>query len=868
MRPKREHTRVVNPTLYEEYGALAEPPARTPAPDRARAERRAAEIFENLRAIGPSGEDQVEEWLAPYQMALEHLGSVYSGEWTGPFYPDRWSFTEGYPDEAYEEMEMVIDAIVHHPLDLPGTIDAFELSPEDVGDLIYSYVRESERYGGTVPDWLWVQQIADAIYPDPRYGKLELRAVPKEVAYEFVREHHSALGRGAKLPPGLMFALGAYRREAFRRPELVAVALAGHPTGAGWVRRKDCGAEGTLELTRVASIGGLYTTNRKGQKVPLNASSMLTSRMMDLLPVSGRHGVEGCRFVTYSMIDEKGTTYLSLVSKGLRPTKRVRPKKRATGARAGGKGTAKAEVEKIRWEYGPAADPPDWSSLKGVVPDDQVQKAIRAFDRYLERHPEMEGAQMGLRFKNAQGRIAYYDDLTGTVVPGTYEGARESRDRIVRVRPAKGEPYEILPFDPETADPTRDTYGVEPGFHRMYKEEAKAQSKARRRARRRKPLEEHSAPGLREVGVRTTFDSAREAAREFMSMNGHIFESSHFDDIEIRDQTRDFMDAIEVPVGGKRKTVKFRGGERQKVKYAKLAKTPRGQEILEGGGRRSGDGVAREMLVFLFGMAGPRRRYIDVPWDMVTDYTDLIVERMVDEAPWRMETEGPPVAGVTWYPLAAGLWDEEDLVKAAIEEVGYEKGLKLAEWVNSQHLYRMANHLEAIIKPQKGPPGKEGRKRLKCIPKEHRKIIRHRLRQIREWAAYPEGIPEWACDPIQDFEHGNTRVCRFPAIEHDISLIHRACEEPYDPSWPQRLRIGLAAEGKFDESAQYKAGIMPIESYELPEQASSYDLDVPWEQAEGPEPVDEPWLDEPWLDEAPRAANPETRRLRNRLVRY
>jgi hypothetical protein len=483
----------------------------------------------------------------------------------------------------------------------------------------------------------------------------------------------------------------------------------------------------------------------------------------------------------------------------------------------------------------------------------------RKFGR-CKRSANGRGTTMRARAKNAQGRVAYYDDITGTVVPGTYEGARESLDRVVRVRPERGAPFELLEFDPETADPTRDTYGVDPSFNRMYKAEAKAKAKARKRRRRRKPLEEDSAPGLREVGVRTTFDSARAAAREFMAANDHIFENSHFDDIEIHDDTRDFMDAIDVPVGGKRKTVKYKGGERQKIKYTKLVKTPRGQEIL-GAGKRAGDCIAREMMVFLFGMAGPRRRYIDVPWGLVTSYTDMIVARMHDDAEWRMEREGPPVAGVAWYPLAADLWDEEDLVKAAIEEVGYEKALKLAEWVNSQRLYRMADSLESILKPPKGPGGKDARKRLKCIPKGDRKILRHRLRQIREWAAYPDEIPDWACDPIQDFEHGNTRVCRFPALERDLAMIHAACREPYDPSWPQRLRVQLDSEGKLDEDAQYRAGIMPIDPSEIPQRGPSVELDEPWER-------EEPWIDEPWLEQPARAANPETRRLRNRLVRY
>jgi len=251
-------------------------------------------------------------------------------------------------------------------------------------DLISAYMFESERrFDGAVPDALFEAQIADVFYPDPRFRKLEMRVLPKERAYECVKEHHSALGGEAKIPPGTMYAVGAYRRKApTKLPELVAVALAGHPTGRYGKsmpgRPAPCSVYGVLNLTRVASIAGLYTTNRKGKRVPLNASSMLTSRMMDLLPESGRKGQPGCLFVTHSLVSEAGTTYLSLVSKGLRPVGRVKGKAQ-TGTRAGGKGTALSDIDKVTWEYGPAALPPDWSALEGVVSPAKIERAAARF---------------------------------------------------------------------------------------------------------------------------------------------------------------------------------------------------------------------------------------------------------------------------------------------------------------------------------------------------------------------------------------------------------------------------------------------------------------------------------------------------------
>ena len=101
----------------------------------------------------------------------------------------------------------------------------------------------------------------------------------------------------------------------------------------------------------------------------MNASSALASRLIDLLPTSGRRGATGCRFVTYSVVGERATTYLALVAKGLRPVGMIRgkPLKGATGN--------VARMDKIVWEAGPAARAPDWS----VLSPERRAGAIRAF---------------------------------------------------------------------------------------------------------------------------------------------------------------------------------------------------------------------------------------------------------------------------------------------------------------------------------------------------------------------------------------------------------------------------------------------------------------------------------------------------------
>jgi hypothetical protein len=187
---------------------------------------------------------------------------------------------------------------------------AYGWSPEETGDLIVDAL-SSESRGGHLSDDQIKQTIAEKIWSTE--GHLELVPIDKIVACDFIATHHSALPTCN--PRGMLYAIGARYRG-----QLVAVATAGTPTGR-WGPGADCPVDGILELTRIASIGGLTRTDRRGRTVPLSASSALAARVIDLLPASGR-GVLGCRFITYSLTSERATTYLSLISKGLRPVAR------------------------------------------------------------------------------------------------------------------------------------------------------------------------------------------------------------------------------------------------------------------------------------------------------------------------------------------------------------------------------------------------------------------------------------------------------------------------------------------------------------------------------------------------------------------
>lgn len=259
-------------------------------------------------------------------------------------------------------------------------------SGDGMGDLWAPAASSTLDYGpsypehdlGRMPQWLAVAVLADLFAPDQ--GGLKLVPLTRQQADDFIRTHHSALGRegrGGGVPDRTMYVIGGAWGD-----RIVAVATAGHPSGP-W---KTPPQRNVLELSRIASDG----------TVP-NASSMLAARMLDLAPLSRRGSPgEPWMFATYSLLSESGATYEALADKGLRPTQVEPGKKKKIGAgqRVGRKldmetrgSLGRDEVRdslpnqaKLRWEAGPAAKPARWDLLEALragMPEAQLIELSR-----------------------------------------------------------------------------------------------------------------------------------------------------------------------------------------------------------------------------------------------------------------------------------------------------------------------------------------------------------------------------------------------------------------------------------------------------------------------------------------------------------
>jgi hypothetical protein len=274
---------------------------------------------------------------------------------------------EDYPGDMDEAPDWTADDL-GLLIGVPNGDDALQIFASIVETLSGDPDLETGASGeSVVPEFLEIALVGDALrMKDPERAKRpRLLLVSKEVAADFIAKHHQHYPE-MKMQ-GLMYAIGV---AVGRR--LVSVATAGTPSGG--FRSRSCGLDGILELSRIASDG----TTR-------GASSMLAARLLDLFPKSGRRGLDGCLFVTYSLLSEAGTTYLALADKGIRPVGISAGKKEPTGARKG-RGGGKPVPPKIIWEAGPDAKAPDWSVLtKTAAPPNEVEGAMESFYKWDAR---------------------------------------------------------------------------------------------------------------------------------------------------------------------------------------------------------------------------------------------------------------------------------------------------------------------------------------------------------------------------------------------------------------------------------------------------------------------------------------------------
>jgi hypothetical protein len=345
--------------LYETYGPRSVPrpgePGHTPLMAlEAQFRPLAEEIFARALALweDPDVAGWLQAWLceAGVYSYTECAGDpLTAADWaSAPLHPDEFADVIGLPGvDAYVVADLYAQIALDYPDDL--TIAAIA--------------------------WQLADYVAAQTGRNPPSSKPRLVLVGKDEAARYIAIHHAALPY--LNPRGLLYTIGVKVG-----PRLVAVGTVNTPSGAFKQLPAGCTIHGITDLTRVASDGTV-----KG------ASSMIAARAIDLLPVSGRDGHPGCLFVTYSLLSEKGTTYLALVDRGLRPTGLTKGGK-PSGARKGAGEASLATVSKIRWQAGPAAAAPAWELLQLTsVPPDQITRVAGQFDQWAARQAKQAAAR-------------------------------------------------------------------------------------------------------------------------------------------------------------------------------------------------------------------------------------------------------------------------------------------------------------------------------------------------------------------------------------------------------------------------------------------------------------------------------------------
>lgn len=407
---------------------------------------------------------------------------------------------------------------------------------------------------------------------------------------------------------------------------------------------------------------------------------------------------------------------------------------------------------------------------------------------HLEFQVNQSGWETPVRSANPQAKLEHRDLLTGHQVrPGT-PGSMATGRYVMRIRPAPGEPFEIIEIDREDLDPAKDTFGVARETFDRYRDAATAQAQARARELKRMPTFDRDEE-LRIPGTRATFRAPDEAADQFISHNSSLWDLGWAD---VADQVEDWMDRTEIRV---------RGG-----KYKALDETHRGREILELFHTGRNDQGFRELLAYLFGQA-KGRRWDDVPWSKIEDLVDVFAENARREADRVGSTSFLPagIPTITWMPPATGFHASTSEYVEQLDERGREY---YRRYDASQHLFELAARLTRLLKEAK-----------KCLTSEQRAVVRSRIKTLKAWAKRPDEMPEWACAVFR--EPGV--LCGLLGIEEEAARLQTACELGYDPAW---------ARARLEEPLEPGLGVIPGAAPVAP--PTSEDLDLPWETAANP----------------------------------
>ncbi len=385
-----------------------------------------------------------------------------------------------------------------------------------------------------------------------------------------------------------------------------------------------------------------------------------------------------------------------------------------------------------------------------------------------------------------RARREHRDLVTGARAKPGAAGSVETGLYVMRLRPEKGEPFEVVEVEREDLDPTRDMLGMAAKTRPYYVGQARTAARGRKRFEKEQERRLKRLEAGRVKGVKASFASARKGAEELFQQNIDFYEPILDADPDPGDYLDRWFDTNEVKVGRR---------------WRRLRETKRGQELERLHYENFGKEAILQSLAYILGKARARR-WDAVDWNSIETYNDALIRAYESR-----REQGWGESGATAFQLpyaARGLPKEIEAMQADPEL------RQQFSWLDARdELRQVADRLEEAYKRNR-----------KCIGTEARKTIRERIKQFRAWSEDPALVPGFAC--ISDAVY-----CRFPAAWREVEEVRAACETDYDPEWPLKLSDREALD----------LGVLPPEEHigrprEAPAAAAAPEpeLDLPWEQ--------------------------------------